>query len=36
MFIVYWLDHPFGTQTGVTPEPFRQALQVFDLIDQGR
>jgi hypothetical protein len=36
LFIVYWLDHPFGTQVGVTPEPFRQALQVFDLIDHGK
>jgi hypothetical protein len=36
LFIIYWLDHPFGTQIGVTPEPFRKALQFFDLIDQGK
>jgi Protein of unknown function (DUF4239) len=36
LFIVYWLDHPFGTRVGVTPEPFRNALAVFDLVDQGK
>jgi Protein of unknown function (DUF4239) len=35
LFIVYWLDHPFGTQIGVTPEPFQHALEVFDMIDRG-
>ncbi|MDH6242670.1 DUF4239 domain-containing protein [Mycobacterium sp. OTB74] len=35
LFIVYWLDHPFGTQIGVTPAPFHQAIEVFDIIDQG-
>jgi hypothetical protein len=36
LYIVYWLDHPFGTQTGVTPEPFQHALVVFDIVDQGK
>jgi hypothetical protein len=36
LYIIYWLDHPLGTQVGVTPEPFRQALVVFDLTDQGK
>jgi hypothetical protein len=35
LFVVYWLDHPFGTQVGVTPEPFRHSLEVFDVIDRG-
>jgi hypothetical protein len=35
LFIVYWLDHPFGTETGVTPAPFRRAMAVFDTIDRG-
>ncbi len=35
LFIVYWLDHPFGTELGVTPAPFERALVVFDAIDQG-
>jgi hypothetical protein len=35
LFVVYWLDHPFGNQLGVTSEPFEQALKVFDSIDQG-
>src|SRR6478736_5140000 len=26
LFIVYWLDHPFGNQLGVTSEPFEQSL----------
>jgi hypothetical protein len=36
LYIIFWLDHPFGTQVGVTPEPFRHALQVFDITDQGK
>jgi len=36
LYIIYWLDHPLGTQVGVTPEPFRHALAVFDLTDQGK
>ena len=35
LFIVFWLDHPFGNQLGVTPEPFEQSLSVFDSIDRG-
>jgi Na+/proline symporter len=36
LFIIYWLDHPLGVDVGVTPKPFQQALQVFDLIDQNK
>ena len=35
LFIVFWLDHPFGNQLGVTSEPFQQSLSVFDSIDRG-
>ncbi len=35
LFIVFWLDHPFGNQLGVTSEPFEQSLIVFDAIDRG-
>jgi hypothetical protein len=35
LFVVYWLDHPFGNQLGVTSAPFEQALAVFDSIDRG-
>ena len=35
LFIVFWLDHPFGNQLGVTSEPFEQSLIVFDSIDRG-
>jgi hypothetical protein len=34
LFIVFWLDHPFGNQLGVTSEPFEQSLIVFDSIDR--
>ena len=33
--IVVMLDHPFGTQRGITPEPFKRCLQVFDAVDRG-
>jgi hypothetical protein len=36
LYIIFWLDHPLGTSLGVTPEPFRQALQAFDITDQGK
>lgn len=36
LYIIFWLDHPFGTSTGVTPAPFRHALEVFDITDQGK
>lgn len=35
LFVVYWLDHPFGNQLGITSAPFEQALSVFDAIDRG-
>jgi hypothetical protein len=35
LFIVYWLDHPFGTEIGVTPAPFERSLSVFDVVDRG-
>jgi hypothetical protein len=35
LYIVFCLDHPFGTQLGVTSEPFEHALQVFDSVDRG-
>jgi len=35
-FIVYWLDHPFGYQLGVTPAPFHHSLEVFDTVDRGK
>jgi len=31
--VVFWLDHPFGSQLGATPSPFDQVLQVFDTVD---
>jgi hypothetical protein len=33
--IVVVLDHPFGRQRGITPEPFKHSLQVFDAVDRG-
>ena len=36
LFIVFWLDHPFGRQLGLTPAPFAHALEVFDGVDRGR
>lgn len=36
LFIVYFLDHPFRTDIGVTPAPFRQSVGVFDVIDRGQ
>jgi hypothetical protein len=35
LFVVYWLDHPFGNQLGVTSTPFEQSLVVFDSVDRG-
>jgi hypothetical protein len=35
LFIIFWLDHPFGRQMGVTPSSFDYAVQVFDAVDQG-
>lgn len=31
--VVFWLDHPFGRQLGVTESPFEQVLEVFDTVD---
>jgi hypothetical protein len=35
LFLIYWLDHPFGRQLGVTPTLFDYSTQVFDGVDQG-
>ena len=35
LFVVFWLDHPFGNELGVTSAPFEQSLGVFDSIDRG-
>ncbi len=35
LFVVFWLDHPFGNELGVTSKPFEQSLTVFDSIDRG-
>ena len=35
LFLVFWLDHPFGTQRGITSEPFQKAQSVFDAVDRG-
>ena len=33
--IIFLLDHPFGTNRGITPEAFQNSLQVFDAVDRG-
>ena len=35
LFTVYWLDHPFGNQLGVTSEPFEQSLSVSNQSTEG-
>jgi hypothetical protein len=35
LFVVFWLDHPFGNELGVTSGPFEQSLTVFDSVDRG-
>jgi hypothetical protein len=35
LFIVFWLDHPFGNELGVTSAPFEQSLSAFDSVDRG-
>jgi hypothetical protein len=35
LFVIYCLDHPFGAQIGITPEPFAHSLEVFDAVDKG-
>jgi hypothetical protein len=32
--LIFWLDHPFGRQLGITPISFEYAIQVFDGVDQ--
>lgn len=34
LFLIFWLDHPFGRELGVTPAVFDYAVQVFDGVDQ--
>ena len=36
MFVIYRLDHPFGTEVGITPIPFEHSVEVFDAVDQGK
>ncbi|WP_273732844.1 DUF4239 domain-containing protein [Mycolicibacterium septicum] len=36
LFLIFWLDHPFGQQLGVTPALLDYAVQVFDGVDQGK
>jgi hypothetical protein len=36
LFVIYCLDHPFGTQIGITPAPFQHSLEVFDAVDSGK
>ena len=35
LFLVFWLDRPFGRELGVTPAPFTLAVQAFDAMDRG-
>ncbi|MDT5075026.1 MAG: hypothetical protein QOH82_4346 [Mycobacterium sp.] len=34
LFLIFWLDHPFGRQLGVTPATFDYTVQVFDGVDE--
>jgi hypothetical protein len=36
LFLIFWLDHPFGRQLGVTPRSFDYAVQVFDGVDEAK
>jgi Protein of unknown function (DUF4239) len=36
LFVIYCLDHPFGTDIGITPAPYQHSLEVFDAVDQGK
>ncbi len=36
LFVVYCLDHPFGSQIGITPAPFEHSIGVFDAVDSGK
>ncbi len=35
LFVIYCLDHPFGSQVGITPAPFEHSIGVFDAVDEG-
>lgn len=35
LFLIYWLDHPFGRELGVTPALFDYSFEVFDGVDKG-
>jgi hypothetical protein len=35
LFLIFWLDHPFGRELGVTPASFDYTVQVFDGVDGG-
>jgi hypothetical protein len=35
LFVIYCLDHPFGSQTGITPAPFGHSIEVFEAVDKG-
>lgn len=35
LFIIFLLDHHFGTQRGITPETFQQSVEVFNAVDRG-
>jgi uncharacterized protein DUF4239 len=35
LFVIFSLDRPFNSQTGVTPIPFAHSLKVFDAVDRG-
>jgi hypothetical protein len=34
LYLIFVLDHPFGPM-GVTPQPFTDAVVIFDLVDKG-
>jgi hypothetical protein len=36
LFVIFSLDRPFNSQTGVTPTPFAHSLEVFDAVDHGK
>jgi predicted MFS family arabinose efflux permease len=35
LFLIFWLDHPFGRQLGVTPTSFDYTILVFEGVDEG-
>jgi hypothetical protein len=36
LFVIFSLDRPFNSQTGVTSTPFAHSLEVFDAVDRGK